>query len=306
LSLPTERPSASLLQPEIESFLDDLERRRGASAHTLTNYRLDLEHVAEWMSERDIRWKSLDRRAARSWVAWMHGEGYSPASISRKLSALRSFFRYLGREGIVAESPLLLVPAPKKGRSLPTVLSVDEVERLVGAPDAESPRGMRDRCLLEVMYATGLRVSELLSLSLDQINWTGRSILVRGKGDKERIVLLGDLAIDALERYVHTGRPALLGRKHSDALFLSHIGEPLSVRGFHVILQGHLRSAGIFRKVTPHTLRHSFATHLLEGGADLRSVQELLGHANLSTTQVYTHVSEGYLREVYARAHKGA
>lgn len=303
MSLPTEQ---SHLQPEIEGFLDDLQRRRGASTHTLTNYRLDLEHVAAWLSERDIGWTSLDRRAARAWVAWMHGEGYAPRSIARKLSALRSFFRYMGREGIVAESPLLLVSAPKRGRTLPAVLSVEEMERLLAAPDASTPLGIRDRCLLEVMYATGLRVSELLGLKLDQIDWTGRSALVRGKGTKERIVLIGDLAVDALERYVHAARPILLGRKMTDALFLSHIGEPLSVRGFHLILQSHLRAAGITRKVTPHTLRHSFATHLLEGGADLRSVQELLGHANLSTTQVYTHVSEGYLREVYARAHRGA
>jgi len=294
------------LHRDIEGFLDDLERRRGASAHTLSNYRLDLEHAAAWLTERDITWTTFDRRAARAWVAWMHGEGYAASSIGRKLSAVRSFYRYLGREGVVAESPLLLVPAPKRGRSLPTVLSVEEMERLLAAPDGATPLGRRDRCMLEVMYATGLRVSELLGLSLDQINWSGRSILVRGKGAKERIVLLGDLAIDALETYVHHGRPVLLGTKNHDALFLSHIGEPLSVRGFHVILQGHLRTAGIERRVTPHTLRHSFATHLLEGGADLRSVQELLGHANLSTTQVYTHVSEGYLREVYARAHKGA
>jgi integrase/recombinase XerD len=236
----------------------------------------------------------------------MHSEGYASTSIARKLAALRSFFRYLTREELVAESPLLLVTPPKQKKTLPTVLSLEEIERLLEAPRRATPLGIRDVCLFEVMYATGLRVSELLSLKLDQIDWGSRSILVRGKGSKERIVLLGDLAIDALEGYVHHSRPLLLGKKQTDALFLSHIGAPLSVRGFHVILQGHLRTAGIERKVTPHTLRHSFATHLLEGGADLRSVQELLGHANLSTTQVYTHVSEGYLREVYARAHRGA
>jgi site-specific recombinase XerD len=236
----------------------------------------------------------------------MHGEGYAPTSIARKLSALRTFFRFLSREGLIDESPLQLVPAPKRSRTLPTVLSVEEIERLVAAPQPNTPLGIRDRCLLEVMYATGLRVAELLGLRLDQIDWSGRSILVRGKGEKERIVLLGDLAVDALERYVHHSRQVLLGQKTADALYLSHLGVPLSVRGFHLILQGHVLAAGITRKVTPHTLRHSFATHLLEGGADLRSVQELLGHSNLSTTQVYTHVSEGYLREVYARAHKGA
>jgi integrase/recombinase XerD len=160
--------------------------------------------------------------------------------------------------------------------------------------------------MLEVMYASGLRVSELLSLQADEVDWLERSIRVVGKGSKERIVLLGELAMDALENYVHNGRPGLVRGDDTDALFLSHLGRRLSVRGFHVVLDGHVRLAGIEKRVTPHTLRHSFATHLLEGGADLRSVQELLGHSSVSTTQLYTHISDGYLREVYARAHRGA
>lgn len=236
----------------------------------------------------------------------MHGEGYAASSMGRKLSALRSFFRYLMREGVLTRNPLVTVMAPKKGKSLPAVLTVDEVERLIEAPDRLTPLGMRDWCMFEVLYATGLRLSELLSIEVDRVNWGGRSILVRGKGSKERIVLLGDMAIESLETYVHGGREALVRGKESPALFLSRLGTPLSVRGFHVILQGHLQRAGIERHVTPHTLRHSFATHLLEGGADLRSVQELLGHASVSTTQIYTHVSEGYLREEYSKAHRGA
>lgn len=294
------------MEADIELFLTDLGERRGASSHTLANYRLDLQHLREWLETRNLAWEAVDRRVVRRWVAWMHEEGYAPASIGRKLSALRSLYRFLLREGRIQQSPVLLVPAPKKGKSLPHVLSVDEIERLLEAPDATTPLGLRDRCLFEVMYATGLRVSELLHLTVQDIDWVGRSILVLGKGAKERIVLLGDLAIDALERYVHTARPQLLGHGTAEALFLSRLGTPLSVRGFHVVLQTHVRAAGIEKHVTPHTLRHSFATHLLEGGADLRSVQELLGHASVSTTQVYTHVSEGYLREVYARAHRGA
>jgi integrase/recombinase XerD len=290
---------------QVEAFLTDLRQRRGASDHTVINYRLDLRHLATWCVERDITWMTLERREIRSWVVWMQEEGYAPASIGRKLSALRSFFRYLVREDVLASSPLLLVPAPKQRTSLPRVLTVDEMERLLEAPDRVTPLGLRDRCLLEVMYATGLRVSELLSLRLDDIDWGRRSVQVLGKGAKERIVLLGDLATDALERYVHHGRPALL-RGPVDALFLSNLGRPLSVRGFHVILQQHAQQAAIDKHITPHTLRHSFATHLLEGGADLRSVQDLLGHSHLSTTQVYTHVSEGYLRDVYHRAHRGA
>jgi integrase/recombinase XerD len=185
-------------------------------------------------------------------------------------------------------------------------LTVEEIERLLVAPDGATPLGIRDRCLFEVLYATGLRVSELLGLRVDQIDWTRRSIQVLGKGSKERIVLVGDLAIDALEHYIHEARPQLERDVSCDDLFLSHLGQALSVRGFHLVLQRHLAHCGIARHVTPHTLRHSFATHLLEGGADLRTVQELLGHASVSTTQVYTHVSEGYLRDVYSRAHRGA
>ncbi len=294
------------MNAEIERFLIDLEERRGASRHTLDAYRGDLTHAAAWLVARNVTcWRDVDRSTLRAWVAWMHHDGYSGTSISRKLSALRTFLQYLIREGRLERSPLLLIPAPKTRTTLPTVLTVNEIEQLLAAPDGSTPLGLRDRCMFEVMYATGLRLSELLSLRIDDIEWTRRTIQVLGKGQKERIVLLGDLAIDALELYIHRGRPALL-RGETDALFLSNLGKPLSVRGFHLILQSHLRTAGITRRVTPHALRHSFATHLLEGGADLRAVQELLGHASVSTTQVYTHVSDTYLREVYAKAHKGA
>lgn len=294
------------MKPEIECFLTDLEERRGASRHTLAAYGADLLHLMTWLQDRDVdSWQSLDRTRVRAWVACMHQEGYSGTSIGRKLSSLRAFIRYLMREGKLASSPLLLIMAPKTSRTLPNVLTVDEIERLVTVPDSSMPLGLRDRAMLEVLYATGLRLSELLSLQLGDIEWSQRSARVLGKGQKERIVLLGDLAMDALEVYIHRARPALV-RDATAALFLSHLGKPLSVRGFHVILQGHLRAANISRHVTPHTLRHSFATHLLEGGADLRAVQELLGHASVSTTQIYTHVSDSYLRDVYAKAHRGA
>jgi site-specific recombinase XerD len=303
----TGKDIASPLRPEIDSFLADLRERRAASSHTTTGYGLDLDHLAVWLGQRDITmWSSLTRQLVRSWVAWLHAEGYASSSIARKLSALRSLFRFLLREGRVDESPLLLIPGPKRGTALPNVLSLHEIERLLAAPDSRTARGLRDRCMLEVMYASGLRVAELLSLHADQVDWLERSVRVVGKGSKERIVLLGELAMDALENYVHSGRPDLVRGANTDALFLSHLGSRLSVRGFHVVLDGYVRLAGIEKRVTPHTLRHSFATHLLEGGADLRSVQELLGHSSVSTTQVYTHISEGYLREVYARAHRGA
>ena len=294
------------MQDDIAAFLIDLAQRRGASPNTLEAYRLDLEHAADWMGGVGITtWDRLDRARLRAWVAWMHDEGYAPASISRKVSALRSLYRYLSREGRVEKNPLTHLPPAKRARTLPNVLTVDEVERLVAAPAGDNPLVLRDRALLEVMYATGLRVSELLSLTLDGIDWTRNSIMIRGKGNKERVVLLGALATDALERYVHEARPAL-DREKSDQLFLSNLGRPLSVRRFHDILAAYLKQAGIERHITPHALRHSFATHMLEGGADLRVVQELLGHSSVSTTQVYTHVSDAHLREIYMKAHEGA
>lgn len=295
------------MQRDIGRFLTDLRERRGASDNTLLNYRLDLENLALWLQGRGVHsWQAINRATARAWVAFLHGEGYSTATVTRKLAAIRSLLRFLAREGELQTNPLLLITAPKSGRRLPGALTVDEIERLLRAPDMSSPLGIRDRCLLEVLYATGLRVSELLSLQIDDMDWTGKTIRVRGKGSKERIVLLGDLAIDSLETYIHRARPALARGKSETALFLSHLGRPLSVRGFHLVLHAHLETAGIRKRVTPHTLRHSFATHMLEGGADLRTVQELLGHSDISTTQVYTHMSEGYLREIYARARKGA
>jgi len=294
------------VRDDIECFLADLAQRRGASPNTIEGYRLDLEHAAEWLTGVGIAaWTELDRPRLRAWVAWMHDEGYAPASISRKVSSLRSLFRYLSREGRVERNPLSHLPPTKRAKTLPNVLTVDEVERLIAAPRGDAPLALRDRALLEVIYATGMRVSELLSLTIDSVDWGRGSIVVRGKGNKERLVLLGALATDALERYVHEGRPVLNGAG-CDALFLSHLGRPLSGRRFHDILAQYLEAVGIERHITPHALRHSFATHMLEGGADLRVVQELLGHASVSTTQVYTHVSDAHLREVYMRAHEGA
>jgi tyrosine recombinase XerD len=295
------------MNAEIDRFLVDLEERRGASRHTIAAYRSDLDALSEWLHEHGIEtWTALDRRSVRSWLAWMHGEGLAPRTVVRRLSALRSFFRFLGREGLVTESPLLSTISPKTPKSLPAVLTVEEVERLLAVPDMSTPYGLRDRAMFETLYATGLRLSELLAMNLDSVDWTRRRAQVMGKGKKERIVLLGELALDALERYIHAGRPELAAGRVDEALFLSHLGTRLSVRGFHVLLQGHLKQAAIERHITPHALRHSFATHMLEGGADLRAVQELLGHANVSTTQIYTHVSDTYLREVYAKAHRGA
>lgn len=291
------------MRSSIDAFLVDLRERRGASSHTVQNYGLDLASLAEWLAVRRVHsWSDVDRQAVRSWATWMHAEGYARASVARKLSAARSFYRFLAREGQVDRSPFALVPAARGSRALPHVLSVQEIERLIAAPDVSTPLGLRDHAMFETMYATGLRVSELLGLSIASIDWREATARVMGKGSRQRLVIVGEMALLALSTYLQQARPSLAGSDSGDALFLNHHGKPLAVRGFHLILGEHVRRAGITKHVTPHTLRHSFATHMLEGGADLRSVQELLGHSNVSTTQIYTHVSEGYLRDLYHQA----
>jgi len=230
-------------------------------------------------------------------------QGFVKASIARKLSAIRSFYRYLLREGAVTTSPVATTSSPKLDRLLPSFLTIDEVERLLKAPDLSSPMGQRDQVLIELLYASGLRVSELVSLNLEQVNLDTLEIRVLGKGSKERITLMGEPAARALSVYLSQGRPKLLGRKGNSALFLNRYGERIIERRVQRILEKYANIAGIDKRVHPHLLRHTFATHLLDGGADLRVVQELLGHANLSSTQIYTHVTQSQARKVYLSAH---
>ncbi|GAG92459.1 unnamed protein product [marine sediment metagenome] len=230
-------------------------------------------------------------------------QGFVKASIARKLSAIRSFYRYLLREGMVSTSPVATTSSPKLDRRLPSFLTIEEIERLLEAPDLSSPVGQRDRALLELLYASGLRVSELVSLNLGQVNLDTREIRVWGKGSKERMVLMGEPAVRALTIYLSQGRPELLGKKGGSALFLNRYGGRIPERRVQRILEKYANIAGIGRRVHPHMLRHTFATHLLDGGADLRVVQELLGHASLSSTQIYTHVTQSQARKVYLSAH---
>ncbi len=282
--------------------------RRRAADNTCTAYRLDLLDCADWFVQKGVdRWQDLDRSNVRAWLGWMHREGYAASSISRKLSALRALFRFLELRRELPANPLTLIKGPKQVKHLPSVLSVDEVEELLAQPDRHTPIGLRDLALLEVLYASGVRVSELLGMKLSDIHWDAATVLIRGKGNKQRIVLLGERALLCLETYIHEARPQLTnGHETEDHVFLSRLGLPLSVRMFHVALGRYLSQAGLQKRVTPHTLRHTFASHLLEGGADLRVVQELLGHASLATTQIYTHISEGHLRDAYSRAHPNA
>lgn len=295
------------LQPEVDRYLDNLRTRRRAAKNTRISYGLDLQDFIAWCRERGISgWDELDRDHVRSWLGWMHREGYAPSSIARKLSSARSFCRFLELERVLERNPLALIKAPKQVRRLPSVLTVEEVDRLLEQPDRSTPTGLRDLAALEVAYSTGVRVGELLAMRMGDVDWDVSSILVQGKGNKERIVLLGERALLCLESYIHEARSHLMNGRRDDHLFLSRLGKPLSVRMFHVAINRYLDGAGLGKRVTPHTLRHTFASHLLEGGADLRIVQELLGHASLATTQIYTHISEGHLRDVYSRAHPGA
>jgi integrase/recombinase XerC len=227
------------------------------------------------------------------------------ASIARKLSAIRSFYRYLLREEIISTSPVATTSSPKLDKRLPSFLTIEEVERLLEVPDLSTPQGQRDRALLELLYASGLRVSELVNLNLEQVNLDSREIRVRGKGSKERVVLMGEPAAEALRAYLKQGRPKLFASKirMTNALFINRYGERLPERRVQRILEKYANIAGIDKGVHPHMLRHTFATHLLDGGADLRVVQELLGHANLSSTQIYTHVTKSQARKVYLSAH---
>jgi integrase/recombinase XerC len=289
------------------SYIRYLGVERHASPYTVRNYSHDLRHFLEFLQrEKVATLDEVDRHLLRRYIASLQKEGLEKASISAKLSALRSFYRYLMQENIVSANPLLAVSSPKLEKRLPTFLSSDELNRLLDAPDTSTPQGQRDRAMLELLYASGLRVSEIVGLNVSQVNLEAREIRVWGKRSKERMVLMGEPAVFALDLYLREGRRQLLGDYRSEALFVNLYGRRLSARSLQKAIQRYADEAGLGRRVHPHMLRHSFATHLLDGGADLRVVQELLGHADLSSTQVYTHVTQSQARKVYLAAHPRA
>ncbi|WCE06556.1 site-specific tyrosine recombinase XerD [Pseudomonas sp. JBR1] len=287
----------------IEEFLDALWLEKGLSPHTRSAYRTDLLAFARWLEGRGLTLESLGRDAVLDHLGWRLSEGYQARSTARFLSGLRSFYKYAVRVGRVAEDPTLLVSMPQLGAPLPKSLSEADVEALLAAPDTEDTLGLRDRTMLEVLYATGLRVTELISLTLDEINLREGSLRVFGKGSKERLIPLGEEAIAWLEDYLKTARPLLLGGQPGDILFPSQRGTPMTRQTFWHRIKLHAQVAGIRTSLSPHTLRHAFATHLLNHGADLRTVQMLLGHTSLSTTQIYTHVARVRLQQLHAQHH---
>jgi integrase/recombinase XerC len=300
----------SAMQEIFDKYKKHLEAEQNVSPYTIRNYTTDLcgsERVKgffTFLKEKDIDSPGkVDRTILRDYLAYLVEQGIVKASIARKLSAIRSFYRYLVREGILESSPIEKTSSPKLDKRLPEFLALDEVERLLNAPDLSKPQGQRDRALLELLYASGLRVSELVRLDLGEVNLDSGEIRVWGKGSKERMVLMGKPATEALRNYLEHGRPKLLGEKKTNALFLNRYGQRLPERRVQKMLEDYAKKAGIEKRVHPHMLRHTFATHLLDGGADLRVVQELLGHAQLSSTQIYTHVTKGQARKVYLSAH---
>ncbi|MBB2898216.1 site-specific tyrosine recombinase XerD [Pseudomonas sp. AS2.8] len=287
----------------IEEFLDALWLEKGLSPHTRNAYRTDLLAFARWLEGRGLTLETVGRDAVLDHLGWRLSEGYQARSTARFLSGLRSFYKYAVREGRLAEDPTLLVSMPQLGAPLPKSLSEADVEALLAAPDTEDSLGLRDRTMLEVLYATGLRVTELISLTLDEINLREGSLRVFGKGSKERLIPLGEEAIAWLEDYLKTARPLLLGGQPGDILFPSQRGTPMTRQTFWHRIKLHAQVAGIRTSLSPHTLRHAFATHLLNHGADLRTVQMLLGHTSLSTTQIYTHVARVRLQQLHAQHH---
>ena len=291
----------------LDQFRDYIGLEAGGSRHTVENYARDVRRFADWAAARGRRDpQTVTAPDVRAFVYALKDLGLSTATIRRQISALRSYYRFLVGEGHAVRDPTERIETPKGWRTLPTVLSVPEVERLLAAPDGEGPLPLRDRALLELAYATGARVSELVGLSLQDLFYEDRLVRVLGKGSKQRLVPLGRRALGQVALYVRESRAILDRGKSRGRLFLNARGTPLSRVGAWGIIKHAARGAGLTKRVTPHTMRHTFATHLLEGGADLRAVQEMLGHADLSTTQLYTHVDRDYLRSVHRRYHPRA
>jgi integrase/recombinase XerC len=303
----------------LTQFLEHLRYERNVSEHTLRNYAIDLGQFLEHLApadpatggRRELDVKEIDHITIREWLSDLHDAQKKKSSIARKLAALRTFFQFLIREGAVEANPAKLVSTPRLEKKLPNHLSVEDAVRFIETPDANTDLGKRDRALLEMLYGTGVRVSELVKLDLRDIDFRGRTVRVKGKRRKERVVPFGEPALHALMRYLTEARPAFLNNapvaeRDERAVFLNYQGTRITTRSVGRMVDKYIKICAGIHDISPHSLRHSFATHLLDSGADLRDIQELLGHARLSTTQIYTHVSMEKLIEVYDKAHPKA
>ena len=287
----------------IDRFLAAVWMERGLSPNTLAAYRADLSALERWLEQHELDLLSASRADVLSFMAARIQGGSRPRSTARQLSSFRRFYRHLVREGTLREDPTALIDMPKVGRSLPRSLTEEEVEALLGAPTVSDPLGHRDRTMLEVLYATGLRVSELVSLKLSSVNLGQGVLRIVGKGDRERLIPLGEEAVQWVQQFLLGPRVEILLERQTDYLFPTRRGDRMTRQAFWHIIKRHARSAGIQKDLSPHTLRHAFATHLLNHGADLRVVQMLLGHSDLSTTQIYTHVARERLKDLHSRHH---
>jgi len=289
---------------EIDAFLAWMELEKGLARNTTEGYQSDLTQCAVFLSRRKVAgWLAVDGAGATDWIHSLSEKDYLASSLARKLTALRMFARFMVRERLRADDFTELISAPKLMRSLPGSLTPEEVTRLLEAPDSRTPHGLRDRAFLELFYSSGLRVSELCSLMLQQVDLEQGFLRVYGKGSKERVVPVGSKAVEALMVYLEYGRPSLVTAKTVSDVFISERGTAISRKTIWFLIKKHARTAGIEKSVKPHLLRHSFATHLLAGGADLRAIQELLGHANIATTQIYTAVEGSRLADEHSQFH---
>ena len=300
------------MQQAVEQYLSYTTVERGLSPNTLAAYRNDLTQFVDFLQGRDSSlqdsgsWKRIGTEALTAFVLDLHERGYSDKTKTRKVASAKALFGFLLEEGVINKNPMEDFSSPGVGESLPETLTVEEVEALLSVGEADTPVSLRDHAIIEVMYATGVRVSELVSLDIDDVDLDESFVRCMGKGSKERIIPLHDEAVETVREYLEDGRPSLARSAADRALFVSRKGGRLTRQALWLILKGRAQAAGIERKITPHTLRHSFATHLLIGGAPLRHVQELLGHASITTTQVYTHLTSEHVRAQYETAHPRA
>mgnify|MGYP000692797005 CR=1 FL=1 len=291
----------------VDSYLHYLVVEKGLSRNTIESYGRDLRVFLDFVEGREIRsFREVTRGDVLAFLKELQGRGLSVRSVSRALISLRGLFRFLLLEGHLEEDPVEEMEIPRPPRSLPHVLSLQEVERILEAPDPGTPLGVRDRAMLELLYATGMRVSELTGLAPEGVDIQVGFVRVKGKGDKERVIPIGEVARERLDIYLREGRPRLLKGRESPYLFVNRQGRGLSRQGIWKLIKRYALEAGVLTPITPHTLRHSFATHLLERGADLRFVQVMLGHADIGTTQIYTHLNQEYLRKIYQQYHPRA
>lgn len=294
------------MRAALERYINELIAVRNASPYTVRNYGREIAEALDFFEAEGARsWADIDRRMLGRYAGWLVDRGIARASIARRMSQLRAWGAFLRREGIVQLDPFAVLALPRVPKRLPRVLTADEAARMMETPSESEPAGLRDRAILETLYAGGLRISELVGLDLRDLELEARRLRVTGKGNRERVALIGHPAAGAIARYLSRGRPELAaaGKRPHAALFLNHRGGRLGARSVQRLLASSAAAAGISRRITPHVLRHSFATHLMDGGADLRVVQELLGHRSLATTQIYTHVSQVRLTEAYLAAH---